>query len=90
MPEDERHRLLYEWSGSGHVGIATTVPELLEKQVKRTPDAVAVTCNDVDLSYAELNARANRLARLLINHGAGPERFVALAEVGLVQTARLM
>lgn len=42
------------------------------------PTAPALTCGDTTLSYEELNARANRLARLLVARGAGPERLVAL------------
>ncbi|MGY5127199.1 amino acid adenylation domain-containing protein [Streptomyces nigrescens] len=51
---------------------------LFEEQVRRRPAAPALTCGDTTLSYGELNARANRLARLLVAHGAGPERLVAL------------
>ncbi|MGW6544061.1 amino acid adenylation domain-containing protein, partial [Streptomyces massasporeus] len=56
-----------------------TLPALFAAQAARTPDAVAVSHQDDRLTYAELDARANRLARLLARHGAGPERFVALA-----------
>ncbi|GAB3299212.1 AMP-binding protein [Parasphingorhabdus pacifica] len=56
-----------------------TLPQLFEEQVERTPDAVAVTCADRQLTYAELNGRANRLAHHLIDHGIGPEQVVALA-----------
>ncbi|MBX6768864.1 MAG: amino acid adenylation domain-containing protein, partial [Actinomadura rubrobrunea] len=56
-----------------------TVSEMLAAQAARTPDAVAVVAKDATLTYAELNARINRLARLLLAHGAGPERVVALA-----------
>ncbi|MGH3776207.1 MAG: amino acid adenylation domain-containing protein, partial [Pseudonocardiaceae bacterium] len=56
-----------------------TLVEAFESQVVRAPLAVAVRCGDEDLSYGELNARANRLARCLVERGAGPERLVALA-----------
>ncbi|WP_274599392.1 non-ribosomal peptide synthetase [Streptomyces sp. So13.3] len=57
----------------------TTLPGLFEAQAECAPDAVAVTCDDTALTYAELNTRANRLAHLLITHGIGPEHNVALA-----------
>lgn len=58
---------------------ARTLTELFERQAARTPDAPAVAADGAHLSYAELNARANRLARRLIGAGAGPDRLVALA-----------
>jgi amino acid adenylation domain-containing protein len=56
-----------------------TVADLLDEQVQRTPNAIALVCGDESLTYAELAARINRLARLLIERGAGPEEVVALA-----------
>ena len=52
--------------------------DALEAQVEVAPDAPAVACNDEALSYRELNRRANRLARLLADHGVGPDVVVAL------------
>ncbi|MEU6602754.1 amino acid adenylation domain-containing protein [Streptomyces flaveolus] len=51
----------------------------VERQADREPGAVAVVCGDERLTYAELNARANRLARVLLERGAGPDAVVALA-----------
>ncbi|MGW0703969.1 amino acid adenylation domain-containing protein, partial [Streptomyces sp. NPDC002867] len=56
-----------------------TFPELFEEQVRRTPDACAVLSPAGSLDYAGLNARANRLARALVERGAAPERLVAVA-----------
>ncbi|WPO72614.1 non-ribosomal peptide synthetase [Streptomyces sp. KN37] len=85
----ERHRILTEWSGggpdtSGTPSRRTTIPALFAAQTARTPDAVAVTVPasegpGTSLTYRDLDARANRLAHLLIRRGAGPETFVALA-----------
>src|SRR5689334_897034 len=51
---------------------------LFEDQVARTPDAIAVVQGDIALTYAELNAQANRLAHRLIALGVGPDRLVGL------------
>ncbi len=53
--------------------------ELFAAQVKRTPDAVALVAGDARLSYAELEARAERLARRLRRGGVGPEQRVGIA-----------
>ena len=57
---------------------AVSVPVVFAAQVARTPAAVAVTFEGRSLSYRELDEAANRLARLLAAHGAGPGRCVAL------------
>lgn len=56
-----------------------TVRALLEEQAARTPDAPAVLYGDTSLTYAELDARADRLAAALVARGAGPETVVAVA-----------
>ncbi|UCA51878.1 amino acid adenylation domain-containing protein [Streptomyces sp. WA6-1-16] len=72
----ERDRVLREWNDTCRPVPPRTLPELIEAQVERTPDAEAV---DGCLTYAGLNTRANRLARWLIERGAGPESAVGLA-----------
>ncbi|WP_331449310.1 amino acid adenylation domain-containing protein [Streptomyces prasinus] len=59
---------------------AATLPELFERQAARTPDAVALSDADGrELTYAQVERAANRLAHRLIARGVGPERVVALA-----------
>ncbi|MFF5205888.1 amino acid adenylation domain-containing protein [Streptosporangium sp. NPDC000396] len=78
LPPDERRRLLVEWNDTAAEIPGTCLPELFQARVRSTPEAVAVVCEDDSLSYADLNARANRLAHHLIRRGVGPERVVAL------------
>ncbi|WP_193464784.1 AMP-binding protein, partial [Streptomyces griseus] len=75
----ERHRVLEEWNDTARPMAPATLPELFERQAANTPDATAVLADDGALTYRELNARANRLARLLVARGAGPEGLVAVA-----------
>ena len=60
-------------------GTSTTGLASAEAQARRTPDRVALVAGSERLTFAELNARANRLARLLVARGAGPERRVVVA-----------
>ncbi|MFJ5837260.1 amino acid adenylation domain-containing protein [Streptomyces shenzhenensis] len=74
----ERAGLLALGTGERPPAAHGTLPEVLQAQAAATPDAVAVVGAGQRLTFAELNARANRLARLLVGLGAGPERIVAL------------
>jgi arthrofactin-type cyclic lipopeptide synthetase C len=75
----EQHLLLEDWNRT-EVAYPQErcIHELFEDQVRRTPDAVAVVFGDEQLSYAELNARANRLARHLRSLGVRPDARVAI------------
>ncbi|MEN3584036.1 amino acid adenylation domain-containing protein [Streptomyces sp. ZYX-F-203] len=75
----ERESLFADWAGSREPVPNETVADMLAAQVARTPDAVALVFDERALTYAELDAHINRIARLLLARGAGPERAVALA-----------
>jgi amino acid adenylation domain-containing protein len=75
----ERRRILGDGNDTEHPLPATDLPALFESAAARHPQALAVVSGETALSYVELNARANRLAHLLIGHGVGPEQVVALA-----------
>ncbi|MET8626205.1 amino acid adenylation domain-containing protein, partial [Kitasatospora sp. NPDC004669] len=78
LSEDELERVLTVWNDTAVEVPADTLPELFEAQAVRTPEATALVFEGDELTYAELDARADRLARLLAAHGAGPERTVAV------------
>ncbi|MFI9333100.1 condensation domain-containing protein, partial [Kitasatospora sp. NPDC052868] len=78
LDADERRQLLTEWNDTAQDLPAATLPELFHAQVNRTPDATALVFGDTELTYAELNARANRLAHLLTEHGVRPETLVGV------------
>ncbi|QQQ79078.1 amino acid adenylation domain-containing protein [Saccharothrix sp. 6-C] len=75
----ERELLLGEWSGRIAPIPDVTAPRMFADRVAQAPDALAAVFRDEELTYAGLDARANRLARLLAARGAGPERVVAFA-----------
>ncbi|MCD0486485.1 condensation domain-containing protein, partial [Streptacidiphilus sp. ASG 303] len=75
----ERHQVLTDWNDTAHEVPAGTVVELFEAQAARTPDAIAVIDPEgVEVSYAELNRRVNRLTRMLAEYGASPEDRVGV------------
>ncbi|MGW2815073.1 non-ribosomal peptide synthetase, partial [Streptomyces sp. NPDC001415] len=79
LSADERRRALVEWNDTARPLPDSTLPQEFQRQAARTPESVAVVAGAIELTYRELNERANRLARELIARGAGPERLVALA-----------
>ncbi|WP_018680236.1 non-ribosomal peptide synthetase [Actinokineospora enzanensis] len=79
LTPSERHEILRNWNDTTRPIPATTVPALFAAQVARTPDAVALVDDDVWWTYRDLDARAELLARCLVEYGVGPESVVAVA-----------
>ncbi|MFG3003154.1 amino acid adenylation domain-containing protein [Streptomyces calvus] len=78
LDDTESRRMLTDWNDTARDVPDATLPELFEAQAERTPDAVAVEFEGTSLTYAQLNARANRVARLLRERGVAPEHLVAV------------
>ncbi len=79
LPPAELHQLLQDWNqSSAEYPQQTCSHELFEAQVLRSPDVVAVQAGTDNLSYAELNARANQLARQLRSMGIGADDVVGI------------
>ena len=79
LPQAERDMLLNDWSYSAHDGDDTpSIQQLFETQVSQSPEAAAVIFGDQQLSYRELNCRANQLAHFLRSLDMGPEGLVGI------------
>ncbi len=76
---DERVRVLERWNDTSRPVPESTLLDRFDAQVLSNPDAVAVVFEDESLTYAQFDARVNRLARYLISRGVGPETTVGLA-----------
>ena len=79
LPVAERERLLTQWQGPRIPSLLrSSIHELFESQVERTPQNVALVFKEEQLTYRELNLRSNRLAHHLRRHGVGPGTVVAI------------
>ncbi|HKV35211.1 MAG TPA: amino acid adenylation domain-containing protein [Pyrinomonadaceae bacterium] len=79
LNEAERRQVLVDWNDTATAfPHDACFPQLFEEQVKRTPEAIAVASGKTNLTYDELNQRANRLAGFLAGKGIGPETVVAV------------
>ncbi|MFE6750926.1 amino acid adenylation domain-containing protein [Kitasatospora purpeofusca] len=78
LAPEERARLAEDWNATAAPVRTGSLPALFAAQAARTPDAVALAHDGGEVGYAELDARANRLAHHLIAAGVGPESPVAL------------
>ena len=74
----EREQVLSWGRGEADLPVREPVHRLFEQQVKKTPDRTAVSFEGQSLTYAELNARANRIAHYLIDKGVKPDEPVAI------------
>ncbi|MFI0976470.1 amino acid adenylation domain-containing protein [Streptomyces sp. NPDC021093] len=75
----ERHRLLEQWNETVRPVPPAGPAALFEERARLHPDAVALVHAGEEISYAQLDARVNRLAHALLQLGAGPGTFVAIA-----------
>lgn len=78
MSPAERTMLVSEWNDTGLAAPPGSVTGVFEDQAAKEPAATALVCHGHRLTFGELNARANRMARLLAARGIGPEHRVAL------------
>jgi amino acid adenylation domain-containing protein len=79
LTDAQRQNVLVEWNNtSTEYPFAKCVHELFESQAATTPDGVAVVFENQQLTYSELNERANQLAHHLRSQGVGPEVLVGL------------
>ena len=79
LTEAERHQILVEWNDTAaDYPKDKCIHQLFEEQVERTPDAIALEFEDKQITYRELNRRANQLAHYLISLGIGPEKLVGI------------
>ncbi|MGU3499521.1 non-ribosomal peptide synthase/polyketide synthase [Mycobacterium sp. C31M] len=79
MTPDDRITLLRSWNNDTWPASTTTVPELFERQARRTPDALAVVSAEIRLTYRELADHAYQLANHLRALGVRHEQVVAIA-----------
>ena len=79
LSPEERHQLLVEWNDTASdYPKDKCIHELVEEQVEKTPDAIAVVFEQEQLTYHQLNQRANQLANYLQNLGVRPEVLVGI------------
>ena len=79
LSDPERHKILVDWNDTqADYSKDKCIHQLFEAQVEQTPDAIALVFEDEQLTYKELNQRANQLAHYLGNLGVGPEVLVGI------------
>jgi len=87
LPDAERRKILVEWNDTRRPYAGGVVHEFIEAQAERTPQAAAVIFEGQRLTYRELNQRANRLARWLVENGAAPGVLIGICMERSLETA---
>ncbi|MDP4147320.1 MAG: amino acid adenylation domain-containing protein, partial [Bacillota bacterium] len=79
LTEEERQKILFGFNDTkAEYPKDKTIYELFEEQVEKTPENIAVVYEEKELSYRELNEKANQLARVLREKGVGPDKIVGI------------
>lgn len=79
LAEDEREQTLKTWNETSTTeDLSPCLPQLIETQVEKTPNAIALRFQSQELTYQQLNHRANQLAHYLHKHGVQPETLVGI------------
>lgn len=78
LTDDERHNQLTVWNATDAAYPEIAVHELVRQATERRPDAVALTHEGVRTTYGQLVTRSQQLAKVLLEHGAGPDQLIAL------------
>ncbi|MBA3947501.1 MAG: amino acid adenylation domain-containing protein, partial [Herpetosiphonaceae bacterium] len=78
LPQAQWEQVVHSWNDTAVPYPPAFIHRLFEQQVEQTPDAVALVFETQQLSYRELNRRANRLAHYLQARGVGPEVRVGI------------
>lgn len=87
LSNNERKELIYHFNATqAQYPKDKTIYQLFEEQVEKTPDKVAISFNNIELTYREINERANQLARYLVKKGLERENVVGLLTTRSIET----
>ena len=83
MPKTEKNQILFDFNHTTRVHKTllcetVTAPQLFEEQVKQNPNQIAIVCNGKEITYKQLNIKANQLARRLLDQGVKRESIVGV------------
>jgi amino acid adenylation domain-containing protein len=78
ISKEEKKKIIYDWNQTQVSYPYKSIHEVFEEQVRRSPDNIAVIYEDKEISYKELNERANQLAHYLLSLGISKEATIAV------------